>query len=97
MTQLRTLLQAAGLRTGEYAQLFYERRAALDHVAKSTSLYGFVPARDRHGYRAQVTLLGRDGDGHMRAEIRVSAHNLVGEYVRRVRLVKREPLPYGLD
>jgi len=95
MPQLKQILQAAGLRSGEYAQLFYERRAALDHVAKITSLTGDIPVMDRRGFRAQVKLLGRDRHDHMRAEVRVTAPNLTGEYVRRVRLVKREPLPYG--
>lgn len=95
MPRLMNLLQAAGLRTGEYAQLFYERRSALDHVARITSLTGDVPVRDRRGFKAKVKLVGRDAEGSLRAEIRVTAPNYAGVYTRRVRLVKAKPLPYA--
>jgi hypothetical protein len=92
MPQLRNLLQAAGLRSGEYAQLFYARRSALDEVARITSLTGDVPVADRRGFRASVTIVGRDNDGSLKAEVRVTAPNLAGVYLRRVRLVKSQPL-----
>jgi hypothetical protein len=90
------LLQAAGLLPGEYRQLFNLRRVALDWVASEGSLYGPLPASERMGYRARITLLGRDRDGHLSAAVRVTAPHLTKAYVRRVRLVKQVRLPEGL-
>jgi hypothetical protein len=95
MPQLKELLQAAGLQTGEYAQLFYARRAALDWVASESSLFGSVPVRDRRGFRARVKILGRDKDGSLCAEVRVTAPNYPGEHVRKIRLVKNRRLIYS--
>lgn len=96
MPRIMEILKAAGLRSGEYAQLFYARRAALDHVASMVSLEVDLPAGERRGFRARVVILGRDADGGLRARIEVTAPNLASVYVRKVRLVKQEELPYGL-
>lgn len=97
MPQLKQLLQAAGLRSGEYAQLFYARREALDHLASITSLGGEMPASSRRGFRARVRILGRDRDGCLKAEITASAPNYSSYYRRRVRLVNSKALPSAID
>jgi hypothetical protein len=76
----------------ELQAILHERKRALECVASWGTLEPYVPACDRHGWRATWKPVERDLDGNLLVEIRVTAPVLDTPYVRRYRLIHRERL-----
>ena len=80
----------------EIRKLIELRREALDHATAEGRLDGPLPVQWRVGWTAHIRTQGRDHDGSLVAHIVVQGPHGQVPYVRKVRLVRSQPLPRSL-
>ena len=79
----------------EVRTILEQRLQALEDATCLVTLGDPMPIPWRVGWRASVAVVGRDRDGSLFVEIRVTGPQLRETYVRRVRLVRAERLSRG--
>lgn len=96
MPQWRPDHKPDGVTSDEFQAILSLRRKTLAEAGQDPSC--FLPERleDRWGWKAHVRRLGRDLDGSLKIVVVVEGPRGEIAYARNYRLVRREPLPWGL-
>jgi hypothetical protein len=85
-----------GTTSEEFQALLKLRREALEAYARDDASLLPTPVAWRVGWKAHIRLQGRDRDGCLKAHIVVEGPRGETPYVRAVRLIARQPLPWTL-
>jgi hypothetical protein len=80
----------------EIRALFHQRLLALEDATACATWGDPLPVAWRHGWKAVLSLVGRDQDGSLCAEITCTGPGLTRPYSRRVRLVSARRLDQRL-
>jgi hypothetical protein len=85
-----------GVTPDEHHKLLEIRRQTLEDATRTDGSLFPMPVVWRRGWRAYIRILGRDRDAALRAKIVVYGPAEHQRYVRKVRLVRSQPLPASL-
>lgn len=96
MPQWNVPLHPEGTTQDEFHKLLELRREALAEATREHGMGQPLPVAWRHGWQAHIRIRERDQDGSLRATILVTGPRGELPYVRAVRLVRSQPLPWEL-
>jgi len=92
MPQWNVAHNPEGTTMEEFRKLLQLRLDALHEATRTDGSLFPMPVRWRHGWKAHIRIEGRDRDGSLCAHIVVRGPSGGIRYIRRVRLVRSQPL-----